>query len=268
MTTRRKLRTSPYVGADRCWPCTVVNLLALGLVCMALAIRTVPAAVGVGTLGTFLVWWRGYIVPYTPRFASKMVSFLPVDPFDHNPTVPSTVTDDAPNVDDETVLAELGQSNVLNVDESGVALTEGFREHWTDRMTALRKLDSQALPGAVLDSAPSATNAELVEQDDRTYVVLSDDSDNIAGETWVRRPNAIAETAAIEALRTEGIRHEVRVVAPSALKLFLESCPACTDALTEKLAGSCCGQPLRNTEGKTNQALVCESCDVHLAVFE
>jgi hypothetical protein len=78
------VRRPEHVGENRCWPCTAVNAAIVGgVAALAVASGRLPVAVGVAVLGGALVWSRGYVVPYTPRFAPALARRLPGDVFPH-----------------------------------------------------------------------------------------------------------------------------------------------------------------------------------------
>ena len=87
---RAAVRRPEYTGERRCWPCTVLNSTILAVVCGLLAVthRRV-SALGVGVVGTAAIVLRGYVVPYTPRFAPRLVGWLPIDPFHTADATPS-----------------------------------------------------------------------------------------------------------------------------------------------------------------------------------
>ena len=70
-----------HTGANRCWPCTAMNLALLAAGCLVLAAVSPVASVLLAVVGTAAVRLRGYLVPYTPRFAPRLVQHLPWNPF-------------------------------------------------------------------------------------------------------------------------------------------------------------------------------------------
>ena len=70
-----------HTGANRCWPCTAVNLALLAAGCLVLVAVSPVASVLLAVVGTAAVRLRGYLVPYTPRFAPRLVQHLPWNPF-------------------------------------------------------------------------------------------------------------------------------------------------------------------------------------------
>ncbi|MXR19811.1 hypothetical protein [Halobacterium bonnevillei] len=130
MSTIAGLKRAEFTGSNRCWPCTALNVALLALVVGVLApFRPIPAAAA-AVVGTAVIWLRGYLVPYTPRFAPKLAARLPGDVFDHSPRADSLddVRDGA--ADGEAVLEALVEAGVVTVDATSsgsetVSLTRG-----------------------------------------------------------------------------------------------------------------------------------------------
>lgn len=268
-----QLRRPAYTGENRCWPCTLVNAVALAAAVGVLALASPPIAPVVFLAGVVAIWLRGYLLPYTPRFAPQLVDRLPWDPFHPGRAhEPGSLTDahegtNREAVDDAAVEAALLEAGVL-VDGDERAIADEFRSRWDAEMATLRELDTKALANAALEVAPDAATAEAVRQGGREYVALSDGSGNVPAEFRLRRPTAIAETGAVRAQAALGVPPGLRVAAADALCTFLSTCPGCGGAVTERVAGGCCGPPARNADDNPQTAMVCEDCGVHLHVFD
>ncbi|WP_135854401.1 hypothetical protein [Halorussus salinus] len=84
-----RLRDPSHTGDRRCWPCTVVNSAVLLVAAAVVARRRSRLlAAGLGAIGAAAIAVRGYLVPYTPKFAPKLVSYLPGDLFGHDDPAP------------------------------------------------------------------------------------------------------------------------------------------------------------------------------------
>ncbi|WP_459193087.1 hypothetical protein [Halosimplex sp. J119] len=317
--SRPRIRRPDHTGADRCWPCTAANLCLLALGCLALAPVSLPASALLAVAGTAAVWLRGYVVPYTPRFAPRLVARLPWDPFSaaagHPPRAraapagPSSGSDratsgsdrtgsgssqqassegestpderddgsgrapatlaDATVADGEAVLGDLIEAGIADADGDDVRLAATFEERWQTEIGRLRDRSPDGLAAATLAAAPAAEAAESVTDRDRTYVVLSDGTGQPSGEVWLRRPVAVAETAAARALaESADLDPGPRAVAAHGLAIFLDDCPVCETPLAEGKAGGCCGPPRTDAEGHPLRALVCRECRTQFAAFE
>lgn len=271
-----------YTGRNRCWPCTAVNVTLVGLVGAAAAVVgdwTIGTVV-VGT-GLVLVWRRGYVVPYTPRFAPRLARRLPGDHFGErrrrdNPLrgrgdddessgrVTDSLADDDP--DGEAVLSALVEAGVVVPDDETLRLTEAFRTRWHEEMSALRGRDPEALTAAVGGVATGVAETEAVESDrNRVFVVLSDGTDSVANEIWLSRPVAIAEVAAVRCL--EGtVPEDLRLAAAGPLRMFLQRCPACEGTVEESTTVDCCGGTTTPLDGP-DEVLACRDCGERLYTF-
>ncbi len=180
---------------------------------------------------------------------------------------PSTLAD-ATTADGEAVLADLVDAGVVEGTDDA-RLADGFDERRRAEIERLRGLPSEELAAATLAVAPAATSATAVTEGDRAFVVLSDGSGEPAGEVWVRRPVAVAETAAARALAaTTDLDPGRRAVAAHGLSVFLDACPVCDTDLEARKAGGCCGPPRTDAEGHPLRALVCTDCRAQFVAFE
>ncbi|WP_426963592.1 hypothetical protein [Haloparvum alkalitolerans] len=247
-----------HTGANRCWPCTAINLVAV-LLAAALVSGLFPFA---GPLvlagGLALVYLRGYVVPYTPEFGPKVAAYLPWE-FGH-------ATDDgvdsnslADGADAEDLLAALFDAGVLvEAADGDIALEETFRADWTDRMAEVRTLSDPALADRVGDAAPPGVTASA--HGDR--ILLDGDRDN-----WLSRAVAIAEVAAIETLAERDVPESVRVPAAEPLRTLLGTCPVCGGDVRETTLRNCCGGPGSTQRKPGRLVLACADCDTVVHEF-
>ena len=283
-----RLRNSSYTGERRCWPCTVTNALFLVLTCAGLArrrSRRLAAAVGVG--GAVAIALRGYLVPYTPRFAPQFVAGLPGDLFHANagggreaPSESGSLGGDSDCETGEEVLAALLERSVVVADGETVYLAEEFREAWREEMRDLRERDDRGLADALRAVAPESTVTDVVEQDggqfreSRRWFVVSDGSGDPAREQWLNRPVAVAEAAAVRTLadwddRTDrtDLSETRRAQAAGPLRTFLDACPVCDGPVEETTEVECCGGPVGTRADAPDEVLACGECEVRLYTF-
>ncbi|PSQ25389.1 hypothetical protein BRD03_14265 [Halobacteriales archaeon QS_9_68_17] len=159
------VRRPEYTGERRCWPCTTVNAALVALASAATVAVSVPAAVVVAALGSAGIALRGYVVPYTPRFAPRIAAVLPGDLF-HDEPGPSDSLGAA--ADGEGVLAALTDAGVVVPEGETLFLDDGFRATWREEVAALREMDDDALAAAVDDAAVRTAGARV----DRLLVSL------------------------------------------------------------------------------------------------
>lgn len=260
------LRRPAYTGDRRCWPCTVLNVGLLAVCVGVVALVGLPVlAFGVGVFGLVAIALRGYVVPYTPRFAPRLAARLPGDRF-HATDTPGTQTPTATDslsgdVSADRVLDALVEAGVLVADGEELSLEEGFRERWRDEMATVRTHSSRALAETVLKTVPAADDAELVDVDGEDWVVLSVQTNAVAGERWLSRPVAIAEVAAVRTL--EDLPLETRLAAARPLRLFLDTCPVCESPVEETTTAACCGGHSHSPDA----VLACPACEARLFTF-
>jgi hypothetical protein len=282
-----RLRNSEYTGERRCRPCTAVNTVILLLACLRVArrrSRSLAAALGLG--GAVAIALRGYLVPFTPRVAPRLVSQLPVDPFHATgrrvgarpadaPDSPGSLGGDADEETGEQVLAALVESGVVTADEEAVYLSGEFREAWRAEMEHLRQRNDVGLANALQSAAPEGTEVEVVEptadwetDTEDSWFVVSDGSGDPARENWLTRPVAVAETAAVWVLNDRTTLPDTRQVqATGPLRTFLEACPACDGQVEEMTAVECCGGPGGTRADAPDEVLACTDCGARLYTF-
>jgi hypothetical protein len=262
------IRRPEYTGENRCWPCTGVNALLVAFAAAVLAVVSLPAALAIASAGAGAIALRGYVVPYTPRFAPRLVDALPWDPFHGgriDPPEPGSLAD-GEGPEPEALLEALIEADVIVPDGDRLTLDDGFRERWREGMRTLREASDDELAAAARDASAVASAAEVVEGRGRTYVVVSDGGDDPTAKSWLNRPAAIAETAAVGALSDSGLPPETATVAAGTLRMFLEACPACGGPVEETTARTCCGRG-RSGNRPPRDVLACGDCNERLYTF-
>lgn len=273
-----KLHRPEYTGSRRCWPCTAVNLVLVVLIA-GLVWVILSRLVGVGSalgatvvtvsVGAVLILFRGYAVPYTPRFAPRVVDRLGLGWLfrKHDPvrgTLRETDADEAP--DGEALLSVLVDANIIRVSGDEVRIDEEVYQEWREEMSSLASLTTEQLTRATEEVSDAATARPEIG-DDREWVVLSDGRQGLAGETWLPRPVAVAETGAMRVLAERLPDPTIRRAAVGSLRMFLESCPDCGSSLEETDTAACCGG---HTDPRSvpDDVLACPECEVRLYVFD
>jgi hypothetical protein len=260
MSTLDSLRRPEYVGANRCWPCTVVNAVLVLAAAAGLATVSRAAGVAVALVGAALIALRGYVVPYTPTFAPKLVAYLPVDFGPDHDADPEQEPDSLAHVpvDGERLLSELIGANVL-VGTEDLEPAVQFVDEWEAEMESLRSLPPADLASVVAERAPSDYEGSVSGD----WLVL-DDGDRT---TWLTRALAISEGAAVKVLVDRGVDREVAAGAAAPLRMFLEHCPACGGPTVETTIEACCGGAGGFHGSPETSVLACDRCDERLFVF-
>lgn len=275
-----RLRRPEYTGENRCWPCTAVNAAVVVLVSVGLGLVAPPLGVLAFLCGAALVALRGYVVPYTPAFAPRLVAWLPgdvsfVDPTgraDGGRTSESLVGDDG--VDGDALVRRLAEAGVVTADETGdLFLDDEVRRTWEAGMRRLRDVSDAELAAATASAAPFAAEGRV----DGDWVVVTRQattSEDVwesppgdpGDEVWLSRAHAISDTAAVAAT-TDRVDARTAAAAATPLRLFLETCPLCGGAVTETTVRNCCGGTAGVYDNPETPVLACTECDELLYEF-
>ena len=245
MSALDRLYQPAYVGENRCFPCTTVNvgialLLSTGLLLVAGGV-VVPVGVLVASIAA--IHFRGYLVPGTPELTKRYLPDGVLRWFDKAPTAPaSTPRNDSDGVDVERLLVA-ADALEPTADGSDLRLTEGFRDAWHERIGSRR---STAIEGTHL------ANALGIPEHSETRVVPDDDAFVATTATtliaqWPSHTAALADVTAADALDErlpgwERLEPARRADVLAALRLFLDRCPACEGPIdtSEGHVSSCC----------------------------
>ncbi|WP_435365660.1 hypothetical protein [Haloarchaeobius sp. DYHT-AS-18] len=270
MSTLDRFRNPAYTGEQRCWPCTVVNVVLVGVVVAGVALLDYPVvAAAVGLVGLLVIWAQGYVVPYTPRFAPRLVAALPLpgDPFHADGGTAAPAEDGSlgsDEIDGEAVLTRLVEVGVIVPEGEDLMLSEEFHERWHDAMDEHQDDSAEELAAVVRDLLPDASVS--VEGGARgPYVVVSAGGTASLSDAWLTRPVAIAEVAAVEALADTGLDEQTRLAAAEPLRTFLDVCPDCGGAVEVTTTVECCGGSAGATD--PDEVLACTECDTRLFTF-
>ncbi|WP_265108085.1 hypothetical protein [Halosolutus halophilus] len=270
-----RVRRPEYTGENRCWPCTVTNSLLLSVLVGAVAIlgrRTAAAAIAV--VGAGAIALRGYVVPYTPRFAPRLVAALPIESFDYGEPAGGTGSlSDSSNTSDaatdaaaptgEAVLGELLEAGAVVAEGDEIYLSSDFQDDWRREVRTLREADLATLAAVADEQTPPSIEARTRRGWGRPVLVL--EGDDVEPVT-LRRGVAIPELAAARALESRVESGAIRRAAGRPLRSLLEACPLCDGELTVNQS-SCCGEvtPI----GKTpTEKLVCPACNERFFIFD
>lgn len=179
-----RLRRPEHTGENRCWPCTVANVVLVALGALLLARRRRALALTAAAVGGAAVWLRGYVVPGTPRFAPRLVAALPLpsDPFDHDEYAPDPsasgvagadvgadgTADSLPASGTDGGEASAANGGTTAPAEPGSLGGEGLGEELVERLLAADVLepDGEALVlGSSFDETWRAAMADLATMD-------------------------------------------------------------------------------------------------------
>ncbi|GGK66046.1 hypothetical protein [Haloarcula sebkhae] len=269
------LSDESYTGANRCWPCTILNLGLVGIVVMFLRARNRPrVSLLIGVVGVAVVYLRGYLVPYTPEFAPQLVAASPVpDEWFHGESAHDAATQEAMGhekrdslaedveLDGETILRELSAAGVIEVEGEQLFLTTAVDTAWHEQMDELAAESLGALSTTLQASLEQVGHAEPYV-DDAEWIALGTDHKQL-----LPRPVVVAELAAYEVLGERLDDERLRVAGAEAFRMFLDRCPVCDSDLVESSSVSCCGGHLGPRQDP-DETLVCPTCEQRLYTFK
>ncbi|GAB7092986.1 hypothetical protein JCM30237_01380 [Halolamina litorea] len=251
-TAASRLRNPAYTGANRCLPCTGVNV---GLtVAAALAVGTVsrPAGALVGAGGLLATWLRGYVVPGTPELTKRYLPDRVLAWFDKAPT-----GDALGGINPEAYLR--GAGVVVDRPDGDLAVKPSIHAALADRVDTFETDD---------DLARALAEVLSLNPDDVTVgpqgVGYAARVGGQPGGTWESRLALATDLAAHDlfAERVGGWRAlpaDTRASLLGAFRLSLDRCPGCDGvvSLGSDTAESCC---------RSYEVLVaeCEACNSRL----
>jgi len=248
-----RLRRPEYVGANRCLPCTVVNVAIAAVGAAAVGAVGAPLLGATGFAGALAaIWLRGYLVPGTPELTKRYLPERVLRLFGKGSDPGSSAAIDA-----ESYLLSAGVL-VETPDGADLAFAPWFASAWNDaRGRVRRRVDAGDERATSVDDAGKrrdvAALASLTGVDESSLSLSWAEGAAFAfagGERighWESRPAFLADVAADRALR-DGLDDWSRLPLAArsdvlgALRLFVEVCPACEGSvrLEERVVGSCC----------------------------
>ncbi len=257
-----------YTGANRCYPCTVVNiaiaavvtLLVVGVAAWAdflLVGLSVGAIIAIGSV--LLIYFRGYLVPGTPALTKRYLPARVLALFGkEQPNSEQPNSEQPLDIDPE---AELRAAGILEPCETGddLCLTDSFVNEWQSELERLdgTDIDRKSLH-AVLDTGEGELTFEEYPGAFRARI-----DGGLIG-TWESEAAFHADLASAAVLKSIYSNWNERPVEAKgqllrAVRLFIDTCPACgeTPTFDAETVESCCS---------THEvaALSCDGCESRL----
>lgn len=230
------VRRPEYIGPNRCHACTVVNVAIAGL--LGLGAATVSPSGGLALVGVSLVliYFRGYLVPGTPRLTKRYFPDWLLRRFDTDQHFV-----DENGLDGEALLLRTGaimEHDLLD----DLMLTPTFELAWYDRIDELDGADLAAEELATL----LGVEGDRVDLNWNGNALVAWHDGQWLGQ-WESRGAFLADVAATIELEA---RYDGWTDLPLArqsqtlglLRLFLERCPTCDGevVLGQDVVESCC----------------------------
>ncbi len=266
-----RIRRPEYTGENRCWPCTLTNALVLGLLVVAVARRRSRLeATLLGALGATALHYRGYVVPYTPKFAPRLVRRLPFGSllFDYDEQPPSDSLADHETggpPSGEAIVTALLEAGVVVADGEELSLDPDFQAAWREEMERLRGQPLEELAATAAETIPAAVETDVGRTVGKPYIIVDGTGDG-SGVSTLREPVAVAELAAAHALESRVDDETVRLAAGRPLRTLLGACPLCDGPLTVTRQ-ACCGE-VTPVGSRPPEKLVCPTCDIRVFTFD
>lgn len=261
-----RLRQPEYTGANRCQPCTIVNVVLAGAIAGGLALVAVELGVVAFALSLAAIYLRGYLVPYTPALTTQ---YLP------EPVLQALGKEPAPEPADRDVTWEavekleaerergvvtdvfLQDVDAVEETDGEMVLTPAFREHVDAYLGALADESiTEETIATLFDADP-----EDVTRKDREYPAYEV---GIRIRKWPSEAALTVDLAGNAALaewtnRWATVPVEQRAEILTLLRSARQSCPVCGGHLSETndTVESCCVNIDR-------YAYRCEDCGTHL----
>lgn len=255
------IRRPEYTGANRCIPCTITNLLIAIVISAFLGLYSIPLAALSLVVFVGLIYFRGYLIPYTPTLTKRYFPERVLRYFDKQPSG-TWNTDEGGLVDVEGTLREMGIIEPC-VYADDICLDEGFERRWKQRMQDISQSESRL---QAIASLLGVAEEKISTRSFGSAVVVHFDNQQVG--QWESEPALSADIAANEELSESHSTWETldpvnrgRIL--SSLRMFLEECPACGGQarLQQETVESCC----RSMEVA---AVSCDSCDARLFEVE
>jgi hypothetical protein len=223
-----QIRNPEYTGGNRCWPCTLGNVLVVGLVAGLAALLAPPAVPAlVGGVGLLAVGLRGYAVPGTPRLMQAIPRRRPGR------------TDDA----SADLLDALEAAGILS--ESG--LRPGFERRYRELVSEALS-DDEAARVALESNVPEIADVSVTRAlgGGQHWSAFADDGTTVA--EWNDRTVAAMDAAGAELL-SDGLADWAerstrdRLDGLAVLRVAASECPACGGRVEtrDRESVACCG---------------------------
>ncbi|WP_158855492.1 hypothetical protein [Halorhabdus sp. CUG00001] len=265
MDPLKQLTEPAYTGENRCLPCTVVNTVLVGVAAALLYRRErTLTSLAVAAIGAGLVYLRGYVVPYTPKFAPRLVEAAPIPSsifHDGTPTPGPEASTSLGDVEDDgdAVLDELAAAGVVTVADDTVELTDAVDSSWHDEMQRLAALSDEELATEIERTIPHITDAEPLDVEDQLWFVLG------ANDEYLSQLVAITELGAYRALESS-LDDSLRLAGARSLRMFLSVCPVCGSEIVPSTEANCCGA-YADSGVPPKDLLVCPECEQRVFEF-
>lgn len=253
------LRQPEYTGENRCRLCTILNIIIAGTIASLAGVYLLEVGFVLFTIFVLLIYFRGYLIPYTPELTKRYFPDWVLQYFDHDPSAARDERMQGPaSLDPEIILRDAGAIEMCETENDLCLSTDFKRDLYTTIGTLKSEGTERSAIAPVLDVDPESL--EFVEYGDAFAAFV----DNQKAGQWESRAAFLADTAAAQVL-SERYPGWAQLPTPErggvlgALRVFLTECPACGGPVSfgRDTVESCC----RETEVI---AVSCDSCGARL----
>jgi hypothetical protein len=274
------LHNPEYTGENRCWACTVVNLIIGSAISLVAARRSREHGVITFVLSLVLIYARGYLVPWTPTLTKRYLPPEILGLFGKEPATSARSglgaidsedgdggvdkgtgetseqageTDDTADSDTADSLAAEDDDPVTLLVESGIllpceqeddlCLDDGFQERWREAMGNTDSASISSRDAVTVFGLDDRAQYEIRNYDDAKVL----EADGVRVGQWPSRAALLADIAAAQIIETEipvwsELPPQQKGQLLNALRLFLETCPTADGdvELDTDIVESCC----------------------------
>lgn len=256
--TYDRIRLPEYTGANRCVPCTVLNLAIAVAISGLVGLIYLPAAVGSFALLVGIISLRGYLVPGTPTLTKRYLPDQLLEWFDKDQLTAYTVDVDS-EIDTDVVPVLLGAGALSESPATGdLVMTSTFEAEWHRQ---IERLDERVVTEWMAETLGVDGSRLSTEEYSQVFALVLD---GVQVGRWESRAAFQADIAAGVALEGRTDRWaELAIERQSglmrALRVFLDRCPDCGGAVTmeAETVESCCSS-------KEVLASTCQDCGARL----
>lgn len=251
------IRQPEYIGDNRCWPCTVINVLIAGALTTGAAAVWQPAGVAVAMVSLTTIYFRGYLVPGTPMLTKRYLPGWVLKLFGKSATG-ALAAAESPVIEFD-VVSFLNRASVVVDKREDIELNPEFEARL--KSTALT-LDSDAAltAGSVDLLGVDPEQVSFVDGGPSWRVIV----DGAIRGIWESRAAFVTDLAAHRTLAVwtdewDAVPGAARGRTLSAIRACFETCPVCSGniKLGTEVVSSCC----REYEVV---AATCLGCDARL----
>ena len=258
-----RIKQPEYTGENRCIPCTVTNVAIAAVLAIGLGYVWLPAAgIGFFLISLAAIYFRGYLVPYTPQLTKQYFPDRVLRWFDKEPAHDVPVAGSEADIDPEPVLLEARAVEVCKGGED-LCATDEFASAWREEIKSLREdgnLEQRLAEVLEVDQS----DVEIAEREE--FALVHAEGQPVA--RWESKAALIADMAAVPELRQRTVGWDemdlqVRGRLLNGVRVFAEQCPSCDGPVdfSQETVESCC----RTVDVV---ALGCEDCGARLLEVE